>query len=192
MLTVESGIAPEVIAERGYRSIPVDSGYATLKALDFPDFQAHPPGLLIPTWTTDGQQLLTVYRPDTPRVLQGKPRKYDQRQGSAVRLDCPPRCRPWLGDASAPVWVTEGSKKADSLASQGAVVLALAGVWGFREKRIAPDIDPPLLADWAPVALAGREVRLVFDSDVTTKAEVQQALDCLTALLTAQGAWAFR
>ena len=133
MLRDESGITAEVIAERGYRSIDGASGYAALKALGFSKQQATPStGLLLPLHSTDGKQPLTIYRPDQPQPdTKGRPRKYLLPKGAGVRLDCPPRCQPFLADPSKPLWVTEGQKKADALASHGAVALGLLGVWNF-------------------------------------------------------------
>ena len=71
-----------------------------------------------------------------------------------------------------PLWLTEGQKKADALASHGAVALCLLGVWNFKGKIPG---GTTLLADWDYVALNGREVRLVFDSDVVTIPGVRKA-----------------
>src|SRR5712692_11791184 len=169
MLRDESGIAEEVIAERGYRSIEDASGYAELKALGFSKQQAlQSSGLLLPLHATDGQQPLTIYRPDQPQPdANGRLRKYLVPKGVSVRLDCPPRCQPLLADPSIPLWLTEGQKKADALASHGAVALCLLGVWNFKGKN--PLGGTTLLADFDYVAWNAREVRLVFDSDVTSK-----------------------
>ena len=43
-------------------------GYTDLKALGFSQAQARlTPGLLLPLYTTDGRQPLTIYRPDHPQ-----------------------------------------------------------------------------------------------------------------------------
>lgn len=183
MLRDESGITPEVIAERGYRTVDGAAGYAELKALGFSKAQALTPGLLLPLWTTDGQQALMVYRPDTPRIdKDGKVIKYELPKGAGVRLDCPPRCLAGLADPSLPLWITEGQKKADSLASHGAVALCLLGVWSFIGKNTFG--SPTLLTDFDYVGWNGRDVRLVFDSDVTSKPSVRKALERLTEHLT--------
>ena len=194
MLEVGSAIAPEVIAERGWRSLSGSGGIAELTRLDFADYQRRVPGLLIPVHTTTGEVLRMVYRPDDPRTIKepnGKMRtlKYDQAEDSPVHLDCPPRCLAALLNPDVPLWVTEGYKKGDSLASRGACVLDLAGVWGFRvPKRIDP--AQPLLPDWKYVQLADRLVTIVFDSDVTDprKPDLPQARDCLARLLAQRGA----
>jgi hypothetical protein len=187
LLTTGSGIAPDVIQERGYRSLRGYAGQAELRRLGFPDFQRHVPGLLLPIHTTDGQVLPIVYRPDTPRLVEGKPLKYDQLAGSPVRLDCPPRCRPHLSNPDIPLWITEGLRKDDSLASRVACAIGLSGVYGFRvPKKLAP--TQPLLPDWRYVQLADRQVTIVFDSDVTTNPDVQHARELLARMLTARGA----
>ena len=77
-LTKGSGIAHEVIVERGYRSILSPGGYSELKPHGFTRAQANLPGLLLPLWTTDGKNALMIYRPDTPRHgKDGKLIKYE-------------------------------------------------------------------------------------------------------------------
>src|SRR5262245_19149735 len=137
MLRDESGIIDEVIIERGYRSIDGAQGLAELKALGFSAKPAwHSDGLLLPLHTTDGKQPLTIYRPDQPQPdTKGRLRKYLLPKGAGVRLDCPPRCQPCLADPRKPLWITEGQKKADTLASHGVVTLCLLGVWNFKGKN---------------------------------------------------------
>src|SRR4029077_2107248 len=103
------------------------AGYAALKTLGFSPQQARQtPGLLLPLHTTEGQQPLHVFRPDQPQPdTNGRLRKYLLPKGASVRLDCPPHCQPSLADPSIPLWLTEGQKKADALASHGAVVVDL-------------------------------------------------------------------
>jgi len=168
-----SGLAPEVIAERGYRSVD----RAELRRLGFAPSQLRP-GLLLPLWAPDGSQPLCVLRPDNPRLdAEGKPLKYEIPKGQPMRLDCPPRCQPKLKDPSLPLWITEGQKKADALASHGLCAVALLGVWNFKGRNSLG--GTVLLADWDYIALDGRAVHLVFDSDVLEKPSVRQALDRL-------------
>jgi hypothetical protein len=84
-----------------------------------------------------------------------------------------------------PLWITEGQKKADALASRGLCAVALLGVWNWKGKN---DLGgTTLLADWDYVALGGREVRIVFDSDVMVKAAVRSALDRLVEHMRRKG-----
>ncbi len=167
-----SGVSADAIRERGYRSL---LGKAEIKELGFTPAQQRTPGILIPLWGVDGKEAGYQYRPDNPRVdARGRPVKYESPRGSANRLDCPPRCRKMLSDPRVPLWVTEGSKKADSLASHGACSVSLTGVWGFKGKNELGGVT--LLADWDYIALKERVVYLSFDSDVVTKEPVRKAL----------------
>jgi len=180
MLSRDSGITDEVILERGYRSIDAVSGPTELRTLTFSPKQARlGAGLLLPLHTTDGQRPITIFRPNNPELAaDGRPRKYLIPPGAGVRLDCPPRCQPFLADPNIPLWVTEGQKKADALASHSAIAICLLGVWNFKGKN-APG-GTTFLADWDYVALKGREVRLAFDSDVLTVPGVRKAAERLT------------
>ena len=175
-----SGILDEFITERGYRSV---TNKADLASLGFGSNQQRVPGILIPLWGVDGKPVGYQFKPDTPRRDgKGKLIKYENRAGSSVRLDCPPRCQKILGDPSVDLWITEGSKKADSLASHGACAISLAGVWGFKGKNEFGGTT--LLADWDYIALRERTVYLAFDSDIVEKPQVKQALQRLSQHLT--------
>jgi Domain of unknown function (DUF3854) len=195
MLREESAITDEVIRARGYRTIADGS---ELPDLGFDPRQCRP-GLLLPLWTPDGANPVCVLRPDAPRSLDetDKPRlpdgtypqrvlKYEYPKDEKMRLDCPPPCRAQLGDPAVPLWITEGQKKADALASHGFCALALLGVWNWRGRNDLGGLTA--LADWDCVALNDREVRIVFDSDVMTKPQVKLALRRLTAFLHNRGA----
>ena len=204
MLRDGSSISESVIASRGYRTI---TNGDELRELGFAPAQCRVPGLLLPLWTTDGSDGLYVYRPDNPRVLEEKrmgknpsgslragpsasPRarpagaypnrviKYEIPKGAAMRVDCPPYCRLLLKNPAVPLWITEGQKKANSLASRGLCALALLGVWNWKGRNefgastILPDFDY--------VGWDGRQVYIVFNSDVMNKPSVRQALDRLT------------
>jgi hypothetical protein len=191
-----SAISDDVIKERGYRSI---TKAEDLLKLGFSNQQARVPGLLLPLHATDGQTPLSVYRPDSPRVIEDKKHreadgafkqkviKYEMPKGEKMRLDVPPRCRADIGDPAIPLWITEGQKKADALASAGLCSIDLLGVWNFigtndRGGKV-------FLSDFLDIALNnGRPVRIVFDSDLMTKPEVKQALDVLTQRLQRKGA----
>lgn len=191
-----SAISNGVIKERGYRTI---TNAKDLQSLGFSPAQERAPGLLLPLHSTDGQTPLYVYRPDYPRVIENKKKrnpdgsykqkviKYEMPKGEKMRLDVPPRCRANIGDPSIPLWITEGQKKADALASLGLCAIALLGVWNFIGTNDKG--GKVFLPDWRDIALNnGRPVRIVFDSDVMTKTEVKQALKDLTQQLQRRGA----
>jgi len=183
-LSEGSGISVDIIRERGYRSL---LGTSELKKLNFSSAQQRSPGILIPIWSADGQEAGYQYRPDNPRTdTRNRLVKYESPRGSANRIDCPPRCREDIGNPEIPLYITEGSKKADSLASHGACSVSLPGVWGFKGKNKSGGIT--FLSDWDYIALKGRTVYLTFDSDIVTKKPVRKALERLSEHLRNKGA----
>lgn len=188
MLLEESGISPDVVAERAYRTItnPKD-----LEALGFKRYQRRVPGLLIPLYGPDGLAAGYQYRPDRPRTRHSqdgtvKVSKYENLPGTGVRMDCPPRCRTRLADPRVPLWITEGAKKADALASHGLCALSLQGVWGFKGANAFGGVT--FQADWDHIAFKGRDVRVVYDSDVAAKLGVRSACARLAEHLQRRGA----
>jgi putative DNA primase/helicase len=182
----ESGIADDVIAARGCYS---ERDRNALMALGFARYQALP-GLLLPVLGIDHQTY--QLRPDQPRVLRRKGKlgtvvKYESPAESRMLLDVHPYCRSCLADPSIPLVATEGIKKVDSIitAARREVVplcaIGLLGVWGWRTK------EGPL-ADWEWVRVRGRNVFLVFDSDLANNIGVQKALRRVSAFLTGRGA----
>ena len=140
-----------------------------------------------------------VYRPDNPRVVEDRRKgklpdgtyqqrviKYEQPQGEGVRVDCPPACRARLGDPATPLFITEGQKKADALATRGACAVALTGVWNFKGRNEFGGVT--FLADFDYITLKNRAVTIVFDSDAMTKGSVRDALNRLTEHLKRKGA----
>ncbi|MDQ3754021.1 MAG: DUF3854 domain-containing protein [Acidobacteriota bacterium] len=195
MLRDESGISNEVIAARGYRTVTNEK---ELIPLGFSTVQRRTPGLLIPGYAPDGSNSFNSFRPDAARVMENRRRrnpdgsfkqrviKYETPSDSGLRVDCPPVCFEQIKDPNIPFWTTEGAKKADALASRGLCAISLNGVWGFKGKNEFGGVT--FLADWDYIALKGRDVRIVFDSDVMQKPEVRKALDRLTEHLRRKGA----
>lgn len=183
-LSEGSGISVDVMKERGYRSL---LGKSELGKLGFTPAQQRAPGIIIPLWSVDGKEAGHQFRPDHPRTNnRGKPVKYEIPTGSSIRLDCPPRCQKTVGDPKTPLWITEGSKKADALASKGACAISVTGVWGFKGKNQFGGIT--FLTDWDYVALKNRPVYLAFDSDIVTKEPVRKALEHIGEHLRRKGA----
>ena len=179
MLREASGLSDEVIAERGYWSA---TKFVEVRRLGFSERQRNVPALVIPLWNVDGEMAGYQLRPDKPRVgRDGRVVKYETPQKSRAILDVPPRCQPDLGDPSRVLWITEGSKKTDALASAGVCALALSGVWNWRGSN---DFGGKLaLGDWDSIALNERLVRLAFDSDVSRNRHVALALQRLAGFL---------
>lgn len=180
-----SGITIDVIRERGYKSV---LGKKSLQDAGFSKAQQRAPGILIPLHGVDSSIIGHQYRPDHPREdpKRGRVIKYENPTGSSVRLDVPPRCREQLGDPSVPIFFTEGIKKDDALASQGACAVGLTGVWGFKGKNVFGGIA--ILADFDYIAFKDRLVYLVFDSDSMSNPHVAQALNRLAEHLRRKGA----
>src|SRR5205823_10557872 len=132
------------------------------------------PVLAIPLWDVTGHQTGWQIRPDTPPVVDGKVWKYLTPKGGRNMLDVHPSVQQHLGNPAVPLWITEGTKKGDSLVSQGACAVALSGVWNFLGRN--EHHGKVFLPDWGDVALNGRQVNVGYDSDVTTKPNVEKAL----------------
>jgi hypothetical protein len=176
MLIEESGIHGKVVEERGYKTIKTQ---AELERLGFSKAQRNVPGLLVPVYSPTGEIVTYQNRPDEPRIRDGKPIKYETPKGSGMALDVHPFAREGLGDPSKPLFVTEGIKKGDSLVSRGLCAVALLGVWNWRGTN--EHGGKVALPEWEYVALNGREVYLVFDSDVMLKPQVHAAMVRLKA-----------
>jgi hypothetical protein len=184
MLFEESGIGARVAVKRGYRTV---TSKAELERLGFGRSQRSVPALLIPIYGATGEIILYQSRPDSPRIgKRGRPVKYETTTGAGMALDMHPFCRELLKDPGVPLFVTEGIKKGDALASRGLCAVALIGVWNWRGTNEYG--GKMALPEWESVALNGRKVYIVFDSDVMEKGEVYAALCRLKNFLESRGA----
>jgi hypothetical protein len=121
------------------------------------------------------------------RTGKRKIKKYRRPPGSGNVLDVHPFVRERLRTTREPIFITEGVMKGDSLVSLGACAISLFGVSGWRGKVHDPK-NPEYddngevirrtgpLDDWAKIPMTGREVFIVFDSDVVVKESVHSAL----------------
>lgn len=179
-----SAIDDIIIAERGYTTIAgrleweqATNGAQLARGV-------HYDGLAFPAFRLGQSIHAWVFRPDQPRTRKSEPIKYEWSPGVTNTLDVLPRYAAALGDPKVPIWLTEGAKKADALASaySAAIVpINLNGVWGWRCTNLAggkialPEIDE--------IAWNGRTVVLAFDSDVIRKPQVMAALKRFAQLL---------
>jgi len=180
-----SGIAPAVIAERGYFSA---TRIAELKRFGFGEVQCNVPALGIPIYGPDGKVVLYQSKPDAPRIASktGKPIKYETPSKARMALDIPPRVRQAAGDPTTPMLVTEGVKKGDSAVSSGCLfVVSLLGVWNWLGTN--DDGGKVALAEFDQIALNGRPTYLVFDSDVMRKHATYAALKRIDGYLAYKG-----
>jgi Protein of unknown function (DUF3631)/Domain of unknown function (DUF3854) len=178
-LLVASAISPEVAEARGY--FTAQGSKAELGRLGFGVAQRIIPALVIPQWNVLGECTHHMIRPDEPREVDGKARKYEMPAKAAQTLDVPPLARTMLEDPAIPLVITEGSRKADAAVSRGMCAISVNGVYGFRGTNDKG--GKAALPDWEMVALNGRPVLLAFDSDALTKKPVHQALRRLRGLL---------
>src|SRR5215217_4479209 len=177
-VTEESAIDPAVALERGYYLEKTKRG---LGRLGFKRSQQRAPAIVIPRFSPSGERIPPQIKPDKPLVEErngkSRPRKYETPAGMGMRLSVPRRAIPMMRDAQRTLYITEGDKKADALASVGECCIALQGVQGWR-----------VLEDWEDVKLYGREVVIAFDADVMVNPNVQKALQGLAAFLQERGA----
>ena len=184
----ESGVEAEVARVRGYRTVREER---ELVELGFTEYQAKVPALLVPIYRpNEAEPSLHQSRPDSPRteIRNGRRKeiKYETPAGARMALDVHPSMHEAVKDPTRPLFVTEGVKKGDSLTSRGLCAVSLIGVWNWRGTN--PQGGKTALPEWEDVALNGREVYIVFDSDVMLKPEVHAALARLKAFLERRGA----
>src|SRR6185295_5882675 len=91
-----------------------------------------------------------------------------------------------LGDPRVPLWVTEGTKKADCGVHYQLCIVALSGVWNWRGTNNMG--GKTAVADWNDIALNGRRIILAFDGDVARKRSAAKALCALAEYLKYRGA----
>jgi Protein of unknown function (DUF3631)/Domain of unknown function (DUF3854) len=180
-----SAIGEDVARARGYVSADTK---AQLRRFGFTASQQLPPALVIPLWTVTGGRGGYQCRPDDPRQdpKTGRVVKYETPGKARMVLDVHPFVRPHLGDPSRPLFVTEGVRKGDALVGIGLDAIALAGVWCWRGQN--GQGGRAALPDWEHVALDGRVVHIVFDSDVSLSPAVHEAMRRLKAFLELRGA----
>jgi len=178
-----SGITPEHAAARGYETIAEKSRLTDLKITAA---GRNTPGLLVPMLRADGSTWGYQYRPDKPRLRDGKRVKYETPYQQPNGLDVPPGVAAMLGDPGVPLWITEGSKKADCGAIHGLCIVALSGVWNWITTNSAG--GKMALPEWRDVALNGRRVVIAFDGDLARKSSVQKAAHALSQYLSTKGA----
>src|SRR4028119_1180019 len=154
-------------------------------------FDEHPLG-----WWVSGLDLKTMkpqafgqFKPETAIQLSpedDKPAKYLTRKGGydAIALQHPEEDY-WqrvIDDPSIPIALDEGAKKAGMLMTLGFVALALCGVWMGLKKG-----GKELVNNLAMLAVQGRPITIVFDSDLAFKTSVQLALKALATVLKQKG-----
>src|SRR5215203_3578326 len=181
MLFEESGISAGVADARGYRTIRNRSEMPP----EFANWQRRR-GLLVPTYSPDGKTAGHQLRPDSPiKRKNGNAPKYETPAGSRITLDVNPLMLEEVRCGDGDLWITEGCKKVDSLASRGEPAVGFIGVWNMAVPKTKSRIP---LSCWNHVRLRGRRVIIVFDADARTNPDVQEALRRAVKMLEGLGA----
>lgn len=185
-----SAVSPEHIAARGYRTLyGTDDDRTLLRNARVPRWawrdESAWPLLYLPMYRATGELVGCQVKPAVPqKVREGddKTMKYASPSGP-LHLDVPPLVADGVRNPEASLWITEGLKKADALASQGRPVVTLSGVFNWRSKA-------GTLGDWEEIPLRGRRVVVCFDSDAKDNRNVLQAMKRLGNWLNSKGATA--
>lgn len=153
----KSGLSNETILEAGIKSVcPRDID----KIFGYPTFAKS--AYEIPYLGTDYSRYKMFYDEAdkiNPKTGDERP-KYLAKTGSGNRLYIPAKVRPIFKDLSTPLYIAEGEKKNLKACQEGLYCIAIAGLWNWKVK----DTDE-LLPDFDQIALEGRTVSLVPDSD---------------------------
>jgi hypothetical protein len=177
-----SAITAEVAEARGYYSVNEPKELTGL----FGPSQRLAPALVIPVRNVRGEVEYFQLRPDNPRVKDGRTQRYEIPARARMPLDVPPGALAHLGNPKVKLWITEGIRKADSLASIGLRSIALLGVWNWRGR--GEDGGTTILEDFEYVALNERQLVICFDSDAFQNPGVHRATERLGRVLEHRGA----
>jgi hypothetical protein len=187
MLFEESAIAPEVVAERGVRT--VRKGRGQLPSVYSWRQKQRGAGVEFTIHRPNGETS-TIFRPDQPDP-ENPGCKYLQppksRGGPGNVLDVHPSNRRLISDTSVPALFTEGVKKGDSITSaarhEGIEIcpVAISGVWNWMS-----DGEP--IPDMLDIPVKGRRVYVCLDSDMLRNPNVQRAAEELAKHLQRRGA----
>ena len=197
----KSGLSDEQIAACGFRTLRQPSEVASVLKWKRADKLGS--CLLLPYCGPDGTLIpvneFARIKPDVPftgKTKDGsasKPRKYESPKGSTVRLYFPPRTCKALTDVFVPLLITEGEKKSAKADQEGFACIGLGGVEAWSKKREKGADGKKLgkrelISDFDAVTFDGREVFIVFDSDLAEKPSVQWAEWSFSQVLAERGA----
>jgi uncharacterized protein DUF3854 len=185
-LLVDSAISDDVAHERGYFTVEAKRD---LELLGFGRSQQIVPTLVIPIYgVVKGEPPWYIHRPDEPRIKDGRPASTRSRPAGRCRSTSIRGSDRTSPTPALPLFVSEGSRKVDALITAGArAVVGVIGVWTWRGPN--DDDGLALLPDWEFVALKeGRQVFVVYDSDIIFKQPVALAMNRLGAALRRMGA----
>jgi putative DNA primase/helicase len=191
----KSGLSDEQIAACGFTSVQAPA--TVQKVLGWKRYNGElGPCLAIPFFDAEGKS--TGYqrlKPDRPRSANedDKPIKYESPKGRSNLAFFPPWTRTVLQDASAPLVITEGEKKAAKADQERVASIGLVGVYGWQKKRSKDEDGKPkgereLIPGLAVIPWRGRPAYVCFDSDAAGNPNVRRAERHLAEVLTRHGA----
>jgi hypothetical protein len=195
----QSGLTPahaQMLGITGVESArSLDPSFEDRRALRIPYWDPLNPGSPLTGWPKAPPFYRLRYLGEEPagpgRAARARPRRYVQPPGS---LPCAyfPRLRglDWstvLTTARESLLITEGELKAAKACAAGYCCIGLGGVWSFRSK----DRGIGFLPELETIEWRGREVYLVYDSDVLGNADVANAANALSRELMLHGAFPF-
>jgi hypothetical protein len=189
---LEKVLPDYAIAARGAYSATSRSDLALLGASqDQLAIADQGPSLVYPIKYPSLVRTAEIFRPDVPRVARDRRGKESQPKWESPPkqhpvLDVSPMSRSWLKDTTKPVVVAESPLKGDVVwalfHAAGHPVLAIApqGVWTWKAAA--------LVKEWDCVTLKDREAYVLYDSDITSNADVLKAGLQLADFLRGRGA----
>ena len=107
-------------------------------------------------------------RPHKPPMVDGKPVKYLQPKGSPARAYFPAASVDRLRLGIAPIFITEGEKKALALSQLKLAAIGVGGIYCWKKKNTDELIDDLLDIRWEQ-----RDVYIVFDYDAKPDTRLQ-------------------
>lgn len=109
-------------------------------------------------------------------------RKFTRPKGQAPSFNFAPHLRSQILDPKRTLLIVEGSTRHMALSDAGLPALSMQGCYGWRSSSTA------ILPEFEMLPLKGRKVVVGLDGDVSTKAEINEALRRLAQLLLQKGA----
>lgn len=126
-----------------------------------------------------------TFKPDTPLINEGKPVKYLRPKGETSRIFRPLELEAdILQDATKPLFITEGEKKAIKATQEGFNCIGVAGVWCWKSKHT----DDSVIEDLKAINWKNRTVYIIPDNDYHEKTQVLNAFVKLGLKLASFGA----
>jgi uncharacterized protein DUF3854 len=193
----KSGLTDETIREHKIRSVPPDMidallGFRAPKVrsayvIPFPDPRGgwfdHVKLKVLSDEGSDDVRADHVEEHSEPWRYNRGQRKYLVRRASTPRLYFPIPTMTRALEGDAPLWVCEGMKKALAAMQIGLPAVGIESAWGWHVKG-----SRELLPDFDVVALQGRTVEIVPDSDISTNAMIERSMMQFAQALRRRGA----